>query len=1198
MLISNSETPHLAFSDACQAYVVASGGLFGQTLLTNFDCISRGCNHSRSLKGYTLDSRHEQLRCICEKWMAKGPRVLHETTESHVNQEVVRPILDRVLEATCCEDGLLDYTVCHRKSQDISNRHPAFLIKSVEHKVRLGNPRFPPQLCNRTTSPCVLVTNGLNWRLVMNHFNWSECCFIELDLGGVMRDLEVATALAGDDKNALYLRSRAEAGLFMFVELFSVHSLDQTHGEGDAFTWAMAAVSCEYRVAITKHILDQRFAKTVLSHLFRYMSSSNRDTKDLEPQQQVAKAMVLFVHLLATLLVESVMNYHNHGNDSLVNVVASDKPVDDTHVEQIFWHSTEAHPLLRQFVTNMGVTLEGTTGHTGLYHALRELGRGKIVLAASQKGAREAIHLQGPIDFSLLDPAIIGCFYERHMGARVGQWSPDGSCIQFDTLPRHDLGVFYTPKSLVVHIVQKALCPTLDTWENEMRHCTFQEASRIWTLKIKKLRVLDHAMGSGRFLCETVKYIVSRAVTFLCGLRVKENNAPSLDDGRDIHDLFTYLIIEHCVFGVDVHAVAVNIGRISLLICAISNGEKPDRRQSDVLCRALCNHLVVNDSLLGPCPLRVGEGRTLRRIQPPRCDHREKGETQSQALDWFWFLGQCDALQGFDVILGNPPWTAARNDTRAHRGSKTRLRQFIVQSENYPLCRKIPGGHANTWYAFLERLACLLKPGGRFGYIIPDTILAGNTTKLLRYLFAEPVTESCAISSVGRLTLDTVLRFARNKVWKNVSQGCAVLIGSCRRDKGESAQFRFHVSPDCYMNSVREGSVSDHLVSRGSCLSTSTNIVDLGMLPHRILVEVVTRFCGQVFGNIPYMKHQLGPHIHNQERSTTQNCGDMVVYYKGPSFHFKYAFDNYSCFDKGQGGPSYFYASKQKCAGAKRVSTLIDKHRSSIVARICFCNRLIKACRLPATGYIDHKIAIHYVDYGDDKPNHGWESSFLLGLLNSAVFEFLVRSMNAPSIVEYGLNPLADIPFPFSGFDTIQTVEVEYAKQESASIIAGIRQENVLQNGLIVNRNPSQLVGLLVAAANWIECHTCDLISYIQTVCDGFETPTKDGLKRRRAHRNTSIFTISHYLRTGKYSQRATETFKQLCLLLPKDMCHEAQMKWPKTCGTCATMRKDIQNVQRLTDVIVCALYGIDPSEMNEIYDVLSGTSPNSAYKG
>ena len=154
------------------------------------------------------------------------------------------------------------------------------------------------------------------------------------------------------------------------------------------------------------------------------------------------------------------------------------------------------------------------------------------------------------------------------------------------------------------------------------------------------------------------------------------------------------------------------------------------------------------------------------------------------------------------------------------------------------------------------------------GTLLQTAILAGSTTKLLRYLFAEPVTENCAIPSVGRLTLDTVLRLARNKVWKNDSQGCAVLIGLCRSDKGESTQFRFCVSPDCYMKSVCDGRVSDSLVSGGSCLSTSTYIVDLGMLPHRILVEVVTRCCGHVFGNVPYMKHRLGPHIHSQERST------------------------------------------------------------------------------------------------------------------------------------------------------------------------------------------------------------------------------------------------------------------------------------------------------------------------------------------
>ena len=143
--------------------------------------------------------------------------------------------------------------------------------------------------------------------------------------------------------------------------------------------------------------------------------------------------------------------------------------------------------------------------------------------------------------YSLL-ATVLGCFYDRHMGNRVGQSGPDGLCIQFGTVPRHDLGAYYTPKALVVHIVQQALRPILDAWEGEMQHLAFHSAPRIWTLKLQNLRVLDHAMGSGRFLCETVNYIVSRAVTFLGGLREKDNNAstPSTPSKR-IYTICTHI---------------------------------------------------------------------------------------------------------------------------------------------------------------------------------------------------------------------------------------------------------------------------------------------------------------------------------------------------------------------------------------------------------------------------------------------------------------------------------------------------------------------------------------------------------------------------------------------------------------------------------------------------------------------------------
>ncbi|MDH4062909.1 MAG: N-6 DNA methylase [Acidobacteriota bacterium] len=78
---------------------------------------------------------------------------------------------------------------------------------------------------------------------------------------------------------------------------------------------------------------------------------------------------------------------------------------------------------------------------------------------------------------------------------------------------------------------------------------------------------------------------------------------------------------------------------------------------------------------------------------------------------------------GFDAVVGNPPWEMMRADTGAagrrndaRDALRTRL-AFVRDSGHYPLATR---GQVNQYQLFVARCLQVLRPGGRFGLILPS----------------------------------------------------------------------------------------------------------------------------------------------------------------------------------------------------------------------------------------------------------------------------------------------------------------------------------------------------------------------------------------------------------------------------------------------------------------------------------------------
>lgn len=145
---------------------------------------------------------------------------------------------------------------------------------------------------------------------------------------------------------------------------------------------------------------------------------------------------------------------------------------------------------------------------------------------------------------------------------------------------RKSTGSYYTPTSLIVSLLDTALEPVLDA----------AAMSSDPESAILGLRVVDPACGSGHFLIAAAHRIAKRLATIRTG---DDEPAPGALR-RSLRD-----VIGHCIYGVDMNPMAVELCRVSLWMEALEPG-KP--------LSFLDHHILLGNSLLGTTPELMTNG--------------------------------------------------------------------------------------------------------------------------------------------------------------------------------------------------------------------------------------------------------------------------------------------------------------------------------------------------------------------------------------------------------------------------------------------------------------------------------------------------------------------------------------------------------------------------------------------------------------
>ena len=358
-----------------------------------------------------------------------------------------------------------------------------------------------------------------------------------------------------------------------------------------------------------------------------------------------------------------------------------------------------------------------------------------------------------------LTPAEVGEIYEYLRGFKVEAKSPGQWALVPNVTSKRNQGLFYTPKTIVSYIVEQ----TLDALD-------VREPSHYLDL-----RILDPAVGAGRFLTESLdqltgrvlaamrlgdKLLLSRVDNISKRLRVNGGNH-GMGQEHDKEAAVRIHILQNCLYGVDLDPIAVNIAQAALL-----TREFGQRR----VVPGFEPHVRVGNALMGEGP-GDPHGSSMENCdrkhaaayhgkQPADREDIRAWSKGKRVFHWpiefpeIFDKGRC----GFDAVVGNPPYeilSAKESGIEERRQEQAYIRQM------FRTCK----GKINTYRLMLERGLTLLRKEGVLGFVVPATLLADSTADKLRRMILDDTT-----------VLKTVIIPEKARAFEGVAQALLILI--------------------------------------------------------------------------------------------------------------------------------------------------------------------------------------------------------------------------------------------------------------------------------------------------------------------------------------------------------------------------------------------------------------------------------------
>lgn len=417
--------------------------------------------------------------------------------------------------------------------------------------------------------------------------------------------------------------------------------------------------------------------------------------------------------------------------------------------------------------------------------------RGRTVADDLMTRALDLLYRVGgeQVDYRDLSVRHLGTIFEQLLAFELAE-GPDGLLCLRAAGGRKRTGAFFTPEHIVDDIVERTLAPLFDERSRQAA-----KAGKRALGVLLDLHVLDPAMGSGHFLVGAAAYLARRIA-----------NDPSYDGELTLAEL-QGLVVERCLYGVDVNPMAVEVARLALWLSTVRD-DRPLRflgnlRAGNSLVAAEVRALLDGGTDLFASELAMrsrgmlDQVSELARLHALTGDEAHEKERIANELDvlraplliecdtvvdppvgpsagrpFHWelefpgrFLDEQGSLlddAGFDAVVGNPPYVRIQDlgrDVAAH--CKARYATAY--------------GSFDAYVPFIERGLTLLRTHGRLGFIVPNTFLKLDYGRRLRARLAHD------------RAVESIIDFGHAQVFEGATNYTCILI----LDRGGTPEFGF-----------------------------------------------------------------------------------------------------------------------------------------------------------------------------------------------------------------------------------------------------------------------------------------------------------------------------------------------------------------------------------------------------------------------
>lgn len=250
-------------------------------------------------------------------------------------------------------------------------------------------------------------------------------------------------------------------------------------------------------------------------------------------------------------------------------------------------------------------------------------------------------------------------------------------------------------------------------------------------INLNNVKILDPACGSGSFLIKAFDYLVTLDKKRNGGIDQTKIDltGASASYGRKVE------ILKENIFGVDLDPKAVEIAQLNLLLKTAEKKHRLPTLQENI---KIGNSLIDDENIAG-----------------------------NRAFKWEEEFKNIIKNGGFDVIIGNPPYVDIKQiDPKV-------VRYFF---DKYSTVKN----RMNLYAVFIEKALNLLKNGGYFGFIIPNSILYNESYQKIRALLLDKVTLRKIIRLPDNVfqgvKVETVILIYQKKKETTMNPNCEVLI--------------------------------------------------------------------------------------------------------------------------------------------------------------------------------------------------------------------------------------------------------------------------------------------------------------------------------------------------------------------------------------------------------------------------------------